>query len=293
LPEGGEVRVDGRSVTGLPPHRRPIGWVPQDGALFPHLTVRDNVAFGLGGRRGRAAADAWLERFGIAALADRRPTALSGGQAQKVALARALAREPRLLLLDEPLAALDVAARADVRRTLRSHLSGFDGATLVVTHDPVDAAALADRVVALDQGEVVQDCTLEQARRAPRTVWLAELLDANAYAGTARGSAVMLADGARLVVPELDAADGSDVLAVITPHAVTLHRQQPAGSARNAWPVVVRELTRVGARVRVHTAGRPPITAEVTPAAAQDLALAPGVSLWASVKATEITVVVL
>ncbi|HET7529493.1 MAG TPA: ABC transporter ATP-binding protein [Mycobacteriales bacterium] len=293
MPATGPVRVDGRDLSGLPAERRGIGWVPQAGALFPHLSALDNVAFGLGGRRGRAVARTWLSRLGLESLASRKPSQLSGGQAQKVALARALARDPRLLLLDEPLTALDVAARLDVRRTLREHLAGFAGVTVLVTHDAVDAAAFADRVVAVDRGRVVQDDTPGVVTRAPRTAWLAQLMGANAFAGRTAGATLVLEDGGVLALAEPAGDDDLAALGVVPAHGVSLHRSRPRGSARNAWPVVVRELATAGSRVRVHCDGAPPVVAEVTTSAVADLGLREDDEVWASVKATEVTVVLL
>ncbi len=292
----GTVTLDAVDATATAAYRRAVGWVPQDGALFPHLSARDNVAFALGGRRGRSRADELLAGFGIADLADRLPAQLSGGQGQKVALARALARDPRLLLLDEPLAALDVTARADVRRVLRDHLAGFAGATLVVTHDPVDIVSLAHRVVALDHGRVVQDAPVSEVVRAPRSPWLAELMGGNACPGRLHDRTVSLDGGGELTAaeaPEPRSPDGAGVpaLAVIPAHAVALHRDRPDSSARNCWPVVVRDLTAIGSRVRVRCDGRPAVVAEVTPAAVADLGVVEGAPLWASVKATEVTIV--
>jgi molybdate transport system permease protein len=289
----GSIVIDGVDVTDAPPHLRRVGWVPQDGALFPHLSARDNVAFGIGGRAARAEADRWLSALDVADLADRRPAQLSGGQAQKVAIARALARRPRLLLLDEPLAALDATARGDVRRSLRRHLAGFDGVTLLVTHDPLDAMSLADRVIALDAGRVVQDASPREVARAPRTPWLAGLMGVNAFRGRLSGSRVALADGGELMVADGGGVGPADALLVVAPHAVTLHRNRPEGSARNAWPVTVAELTTAGSRVRVRCEGRPPVVAEVTGDAVGELGLVEGVAAWASVKATEVTVVLL
>jgi molybdate transport system permease protein len=176
---------------------------------------------------------------------------------------------------------------------LRAHLAGFDGVTLVVTHDPVDAASLATRLLALEQGRIVQDDSIAAAMRAPRSPWLAGLLGANAFRGRVDGRSVRTEDGGRLVVAEQAAADGAEVLAVVPAHAVTLHPVQPTGSARNTWPVAVREMTRHGARVRVHGDGRPPVVAEVTAEVVAELRLREGEQVWASVKATEVTVVVL
>jgi molybdate transport system permease protein len=267
--------------------------VPQDGALFPHLRVRDNVAFGVGGRGGRAAAQHWLDLTGVADLADRRPGQLSGGQAQKVALARALARQPGLLLLDEPLAALDTTAKADVRRTLRRHLADYDGVTLLVTHDPVDALSLADRVLALDGGMVVQDATPAELASAPRSPWLAALMGSTGLRGHVAGQTVALDDGGVITVAEPPGPDGAEALAVVPAHGVVLHANRPAGSSRNAWPVVVRDVTAIGPRVRVRCEGEPTVLAEVTPDSAAALELRDGAQVWASVKATEVTVVLL
>jgi len=289
----GPVVIDGTDVSRRSAEQRPVAWVPQRGALFPHLSVLDNVAFGIGRRRGRPLAQEWLERLGVDALAGRRPSQLSGGQAQKVALARALARRPRLLLLDEPLSALDTTARADVRRTLRSHLADFDGVTVLVTHDAVDAASLAGRMLALADGRVVQEGAVDDVMRAPRSPWLAALVGANACRGRMSSGAITLPEGGRLVAADLPADDDVEVMAVFAPHAVTVHRERPRGSARNTWPVTVRALTEVGGRVRVDTEGSPSVVAEVTPGAVDDLGLHEGERVWVSVKATELTVVAL
>ncbi|MDF9805260.1 NifC-like ABC-type porter [Streptomyces sp. HB372] len=156
------LRLGDSDVTALPPHRRGVAWVPQDGALFPHLSALANTAYGLRAHgvpraEARREAQGWLDRLGVGHLAHRKPAQLSGGQAQRVALARALAARPRLLLLDEPLAALDQTTRARVRHTLRGHLADFGGVCLIVTHDPVEAVSLADRVLVLEDGRVLQD----------------------------------------------------------------------------------------------------------------------------------------
>jgi molybdate transport system permease protein len=292
-PAVGSIDIGGRGVLDQPPARRSIGWVPQDGALFPHLSALDNVAFGLRGRRGRGAAQWWLDRFGIGELAARRPGQLSGGQAQKVALARALAREPSVLLLDEPLAALDVEARIDVRRSLRAHLGEFGGVAMLVTHDPVDVMTLASRVLALDGGTVVQDAPVSEVMAAPRTPWLAALMGGNGFYARTRTGALTLDDGGVLFAAEMPAGEGVEVLAVVPAHAVTVHRSRPEGSARNVWPARIRDLAVVGGRVRVTLDGAPAVLADVTTASAAELALHEGVDVWASVKATEVTVVVL
>lgn len=289
-PSTGSVRVDGQELAAAAPDRRNVGWVPQNGALFPHLSVEDNVAFGIGGRRARTTARQWLRRLGIEDLAERKPAQLSGGQGQKVALARALAREPRLLLLDEPLSSLDVSARVDVRRALRTHLADYDGVTILVTHDAVDVLTFADRVVALEGGRIVQDAAPSELTRAPRTPWLAHLMGANAFPGRADGARLLVDGGGTLSLAE-PVAESAAALGIVPAHAVSLHRDRPRGSARNAWPVVVREVVPAGARMRVQCDGFPSVVAEVTPEAVTELRLRDGESAWASVKATEVTVV--
>ena len=168
----GHVRLDGADLTTVPPEGRPIGMVFQDYLLFPHLSALDNVAFGprcRGMSKPEAAATArdWLHRVGLSGLEKRKPRQLSGGQAQRVALARALAVRPSLLLLDEPLAALDTRTRMQTRAALRHHLGLHDGATLVVTHDPLDALVLADRLVILEAGRVVQSGTPAEVTSRP------------------------------------------------------------------------------------------------------------------------------
>ncbi|MEU3074143.1 ABC transporter permease [Streptomyces laurentii] len=284
-------------VTALPPHRRQVAWVPQDGALFPRLTALANTAYGLRARgvpraEARRAARMWLDRLGVGALAERRPAQLSGGQAQRVALARALAARPRLLLLDEPLAALDQTTRAQVRHALRGHLAGFGGVCLIVTHDPVEAVSLADRVLVLEDGRALQDASPAEVTRHPRSPWVARMLGRNAWPGTATGDGLALADGGTLVAAEPLPA-GAAALAVIPPEAVAVHRERPGGSPRNVWPGTVREITASGSRLRVLvTSDRvPPLVAEITPQAAADLGLADGTPVWTGVKATEVTVV--
>ncbi|MER5967960.1 ABC transporter permease [Streptomyces sp. NPDC002057] len=294
-----ELTLGDTDVTGLPPHRRRVAWVPQDGALFPHMTALANTAYGLraqgvGRAEARREARSWLDRLGVGHLAQRRPAQLSGGQAQRVALARALAARPRLLVLDEPLAALDQTTRAHVRHTLRTHLAGFGGVCLIVTHDPVEAVSLADRVLVLDEGRTVQDATPAEVTRHPRSPWVARMLGGNAWAGIATADGLALLDGGTLITAE-PLPPGTEALAVIAPEAVAVHRERPGGSPRNVWPGTVREITASGSRLRVLvTSDRAPdLVAEITPGAAAELGLADGVSVWTGVKATEVTVVAL
>ncbi|GAB2672578.1 ABC transporter ATP-binding protein [Thalassiella azotivora] len=290
---GGRVLDDpGRGVL-VPPERRRTGVVFQDGLLFQHLDVLENVAFGLraGGvprAAARRAASGWLERVGVGDLARRRPRDLSGGQAQRVALARALVTGPDLLLLDEPLAALDAGTRTRVRSELRTHLAGYAGCTVLVTHDPLDAMVLADRIVVLEDGQVVQDGTPAHVAAHPRTDYVAELVGLNLHRGRSRGGVVDLAGGGRLTgIPVPGAPDG-DVLVAYPPAAVALHRTRPDGSPRNTWPVAVESVERHGGTVRVALTGEPPVLADVTASAVAELDLVPGRRVWAAVKATEV-----
>jgi molybdate transport system ATP-binding protein len=291
---GDTVLDDPAAGVLVAPADRPVALVFQDYLLFPRLTVVDNVAFGLRARgagraEARAAAAGWLDRVGLASLAGARPGALSGGQAQRVALARALATEPLVLLLDEPLAALDARARVHVRAELRRHLRTFAGARLLVTHDPVDALVLADRLVIVESGRVTQQGTTAEVARRPRSEYVAELVGVNLLTGTASGDhAVRLESGAELVVA--DPVPGPEVAVAVRPRAVSIHRHRPEGSARNAWPARVVDLEADRDRVRVQLGGRLAIVAEVTPQAVAELDLVPGVAVWASVKAVDLAV---
>ncbi|QES51568.1 molybdate ABC transporter permease subunit [Streptomyces venezuelae] len=291
------LRLGDTEVTDLPPHRRQVAWVPQDGALFPHLNALANTAYGLRARgvpraEARRAAREWLDRLGVGHLAHRKPAELSGGQAQRVALARALAARPRLLLLDEPLAALDQTTRVRVRHTLRSHLAGFGGVCLIVTHDPVEAVSLADRVLVLADGRALQDAPPAEVTRHPRSPWVARMLGRNAWPGTAGAEDLVLDGGGRLVAAD-SLPEGTRMLAIIAPEAVSVHRERPSGSPRNTWPGTIREITSAGSRLRVLITSpeSPDLVAEITPAAAAELRLSEGAPVWTSVKATEVTLV--
>ena len=272
--------LDDAGSVFVPPERRPIGVVFQDYLLFPHLSVLENVAFGLRSRgvgraeARRAAADS-LERLGLADRAASKPRELSGGQSQRVALARAMATEPRLLLLDEPMAALDQSARGAVRRELRAQLASFPGVRLLVTHDPLDAAALADRLVIIERGEIVQVGTFAEVAARPRSGYVAD------------GDHVRLPSGATLVAPEVVAGD---VFAVVHPRSVALHREEPTGSPRNVAAGTVENVELLGDRVRIRVGGPVPLVAEVTPSAVSELGLVEGTPVWTAFKATDVTV---
>jgi molybdate transport system ATP-binding protein len=285
----GHITLDGKSLDRTPSERRPIGVVFQDYLLFPHLSALDNVAFGPrrhGVRRheARQRAARWLDRVGLIEYTDRKPRHLSGGQAQRVALARALAVEPALLLLDEPLAALDARTRLDTRTELHRHLADHPGATLLVTHDPLDALVLADRLVIVEDGRVVQEGDAATITARPRTDYVARLVGLNLYRGHADGHTVKLHDGFTLTAT--DRLDG-DAFVAFPPSAVALHPHQPDGSPRNTWPATIAGIQRHGDNLRVQLDGPIGVAADITPAAAAHLHLVPGQPVWAAVKATE------
>jgi molybdate transport system ATP-binding protein len=288
---GDRVLDDPRSGTFVAAEERDVGMVFQDYLLFPHLSALDNVAFGprargAGRRVARATATTWLERVGVPEQAASRPGQISGGQAQRVALARALATDPRLLLLDEPLAALDASTRLAVRGELARHLRAFGGSALMVTHDPLDAMVVADRIVVLEGGRVVQDGSPAEVARAPRTDYVARLVGLNLHRGRREGGVVRLAEGGELHVA--DTLEG-EVLVAYPPTSVTLHRQRPEGSARNVWQgeVVGLEQHAHIVRVQVAATAHPPVLADVTPDAVADLDLRIGAPVWVSFKATD------
>src|SRR5699024_4757581 len=217
-----------------------------------------------------------LDRLGASTVADARPSALSGGQAQRVALARALVGEPDLLLLDEPLSALDVVTRTEVRRELTRHLARFDGPTVLVTHDPLDALLLADRLAIVEDGRIRQQGTPSELTSRPRTPYVAALVGTNLLEGVARGHEVdiIAVDGrpAGGTLEIVEAIDGP-VFLTAAPQAVALHRERPEGSARNVWPVEVATIDLLDERVRVGLTGEPPVIAEITARSLVDLRL--------------------
>ncbi|ASU61333.1 ABC transporter ATP-binding protein [Nocardiopsis dassonvillei] len=292
---GGRVLVDGRDQTRTPVEHRPIGMVFQDYLLFPHMSALDNVAFGprhqgLSRAAARERAAELLAHMDLSAYARVRPRRLSGGQAQRVALARALAVRPRLLLLDEPMAALDASTRIDVRARLRHLLEEFDGATVLVTHDPLDAMVLADRVAVIEEGRVVQQGEPAEVARRPRTAYVARLVGLNLFRGTAEGTTVTLdGDGpGGPVRVEAHEAHRGPALVAFPPRAVALYPHRPHGSPRNVWRLTVEGIERFGDQVRVHLAGNPSLAADISPAALAELGLARGDAVWAGVKAAEV-----
>jgi molybdate transport system ATP-binding protein len=303
--ERGRVELDGdvldepSSGIAAPPEARPVGVVFQGLLLFPHLSGLENVAFplrarGVGKDEARARGRRLLERLEVGHRADARPRDLSGGEAQRVALARALVAEPKLLLLDEPLSALDVATRAQARELVRDELARFPGVRILVTHDPVEASMLADRLVILERGAVTQIGTPEEIRGGPRTRYAAELVGVNAVRGRLErieeGAGRLIAGDGALVVPWPDWYTGGDVIALVRPVDLTLWLERPEGSARNVLRGPVTSVAIEGDRARVRVGSTPPLFAELTIGSLERLGLRPGTDVWASVKAVEIEV---
>ena len=297
-PTAGRVSLEGRDLAGVPPHRREVALLAQEPLLFPHLTAVENVAFGprsrgVGRHAARATARQWLDRVGVGDLAARRPQQLSGGQAQRVAIARALAAEPRLLLLDEPMAALDVDVAPALRQLLRTVLA--ERTAIVVTHDALDALLLADRVAVVEGGRVVEEGSTADVLRRPRSAFAARIAGLNLVSGRWDGESVTDGDITVRGLPSDDAPpSGGRAVAVFSPAAVSVFREPPGGSPRNALPATVTELEPLGDRFRVRAlagaGGRTPLQAEVTAAAVADLGLVPGDQVNLIVKATEVSV---
>lgn len=288
----GTVLDDPEEGVFVAPEKRRIGVVFQDYLLFPHLTVLENVAFGLRSHgltrdttvtRSRAL----MARLGLEALERRKPADLSGGQAQRVALARALVTEPELLLLDEPLAALDVTTRTELRYVLQEHLDAFLGPRLLITHDPTEAFLLADQIQIIEDGTITQTGSADEIRLRPQTPYAADLAGSNLIAGVASDRVVDV-DGHLIHLAD-DLTQGP-VLLTIHPHAVSIHSTQPGGSPRNTWSTSVERVEDLGTRVRLRTGPPLPLTAELTEAARAELRIRPGSEVWVAIKATEIGV---
>jgi molybdate transport system ATP-binding protein len=291
--DGRELTVTepGRVRTWVPPHARGVGLLAQDPGLFPHLTVLDNVAFGPRSRglpraRARDVARRWLADVDLAGVADRKPGALSGGQAQRAAVARALAADPRLVLLDEPLAALDVDVAPALRHTLHRVLAGRTA--VVATHDVLDALLLADEVAVVEAGRVVERGPTAEVLRRPRSAFAARIAGLNLVTGTWQGDGLRTADG--FVVHgqvEGDLPVGGPGVAVFRPAAVAVHTAPVAGSPRNTFRRTVTVLEPHGDLIRVRADD---LAADITPAATAELALVPGAPVRLVVKAAEVQV---
>jgi molybdate transport system ATP-binding protein len=304
-PERGRVELEGVSLDDDGNHvaadARDVGILFQDLRLFPHLSALENVAFPLRARgvkkevaRGRAR-DA-LERFEVSARALAHPRELSGGEAQRVALARATIFSPRLLLLDEPTSALDVGARARFRPLLARTLRSFPGIRVLVTHDPVEAMTLSDRIVVLEAGRITQTGTPEDVRRAPRTPYAAELVGVNLFTGRLErlsdgAGRLVTADGEVIVAWPEGFDEIEEITATLHPADVSLHHSRPEGSPRNVLEGRIVDVAIEGERARVRVDTRPPLVAEITRGSVERLGFAEGTPVWASFKAVEVRLV--
>jgi molybdate transport system ATP-binding protein len=289
----GEIWTDVAARVCVPAEERRCGYLFQDYALFPHLNVWRNVAYGLAEtprrlRRGRA--ESLLERFGVGHLAESKPAELSGGERQRVALARTLARSPNVLLLDEPLSALDARTRAAAGRELGRALRAAGVPALLVTHDFAEAALLGDEVAIVDRGRLVQRGPARALVAEPASAFVADFLGASVLEGTARpapaGLTVVALDGGG-AVSSTDAITGRAAASVF-PWEVTLEPPGTAahGSAQNRLPGTVVSVTPLGNRFRVALSTPQPLAAEVTEAALERLPLRVGDEVDACWKAT-------
>jgi molybdate transport system ATP-binding protein len=305
-PDAGHVRLGDTTVAApdvhVPPHRRGVGLLAQQALLFPHLTGLGNVAFGpraQGVPRGEAERRAreLLAAVDAGELADRRPARMSGGQQQRVALARALASRPDLLLLDEPLAALDVDATPAMRSLLRRVVRATGQTAVLVTHSALDALVLADRVVVLGGGRVVEQGPVREVLARPRSSFTARIAGLDLVPGSACAEGLRTPDGIVVTGRSDGLVEGEPAVAVFPPSAVAVFAQRPHGSPRNVLPVRVAAVEPHGDVVRLRAAAVPDgpawvdgLAADVTPAAVADLAAEPGVQLWFAVKATEVAI---
>ena len=300
---GDRVLTDTESGVFVPTHARRVGLLLQDALLFPHLDVAANVAFAPRSghakrprREARATAAHWLDQVDAAGFADRMPRQLSGGQAQRVALARALAADPDVLLLDEPLAGLDVSTATAMRKLLRHTLSRDGRSAVLITHDVLDVLTLADRVLVLESGRVVETGSAASVLAAPRSHFGARFAGVNLVSGTAGPHGVLTTEWGTAWhgTPAADLVEGQAAVAVFPPAAVAVYRDKPHGSPRNTVEVVVAELDSRGSALRVRADeqpdGAPGLAADITAESAAELRVTPGERVYFTVKAQEVAV---
>ena len=289
---GRTLFASGRAIkpVNVPVHKRQISMLAQRPLLFPHLSVRHNVEFGprsLGVPRTevRKRAMGWLERVDMAHLADRRASELSGGQSQRVALARALAVEPELLLLDEPMAALDAEA-VPAMRSLLAEVSQ-ERTTVLVTHDLLDAISLSARAIVIEEGRVTDEGLTERVLLQPRTSFGARLGGLNVLRGLAEGpDCVVTADGQKVYgTPQSALLAGQRAIAVFNPSSVIVTRSEIETSARNTFSARIDAIDQRDGRCRVSAGG---FVVDVTVSALVELRLAPGQTIHLMVKAMEV-----
>ncbi|AQA05108.1 molybdenum ABC transporter ATP-binding protein [Mycobacterium sp. MS1601] len=294
---GDTVIVDTTDDTFVPAHRRGVVMLAQQALLFPHMSVAANVAYaprchGRSRTEASAIAQKWLKAVEAEHLADRKPAQLSGGQAQRVAIARALAAEPQLLLLDEPMAALDVTAAPAVRRLLRDILRGDRRTAVIVTHDILDALAVANKVIVVEQGRIVEQGAVRDILTSPRSAFAARIAGVNLVPGTAGEPGVIQTPTGAQIFGVGELVSGRAAVGLFRPAAVSVFRDPPQGSPRNVFPVTIVEMDFTGSTVRVRGQGQidasTGIAADITAAAAADLDLAPGQEVYFVVKAQEV-----
>jgi molybdopterin-binding protein len=297
--QSGRILLHGKDVTTVVPERRGLGFVYQQYHLFPHLTVRQNIAYGTGTDAGAARGEELADLLGIVHLLDRSVRGLSGGEQQRVALARALAPRPRILLLDEPFAAVDPATRLLLRRELRTLHEREGITTLQVTHDFDEALRLGDVVAVLAEGRIAQAGTPEEVFRFPNSAFVARFVGTgNVLAGT-----VERLDGDGQVAPfagrftsgplslEVVAEREGPIHAVIRPEDITLSRDDVPSSARNHMTAAITRLERLGPVAHVHLDVGRPLIASVTAISAEAMGLRPGLTVVVAFKATAIRLV--
>jgi molybdate transport system ATP-binding protein len=294
---GGTIVTDTSSGVFVPAHARGVAMLSQQALMFPHMNAAANVAYaprckGQTRSAARATAQRWLEAVGAEHLADRRPAQLSGGQAQRVAVARALAAEPQVLLLDEPMSALDVTAAPALRRLLREILRGKRRTAIIVTHDLLDALAIADKVVVFERGRVVESGPVRTVLASPRSDFAARIAGVNLIPGAVTDPGnIRTAWGTDISgIGDLDLGDAA--VALFRPSAVAVHLDSPHASPRNVIAVTIAEIDIHGTVVRIRGAEQPDgstgLAADITAASAADLDLAPGQRVYFVVKAQEV-----